>query len=151
MDYNEYQKNKSKIYAINDLDDLARYIKKDIKEGEGLVYVMINTRFDSYNKALISDISKLTDKLIGLGYSPKVSFGIQELDIDDEEMENIIDYGIALQRSGGDVCFNQDIYTEYTLEEVVDAQINSSSFIKNIQALNVSPLEMFIIVQIMLK
>ncbi|MBQ3158810.1 MAG: hypothetical protein IJB98_03865 [Clostridia bacterium] len=147
MDYNEYEKNKDITYRINSMDDIIDTLSIDVKKGTGPVYIVIESQPEVYDKATMSDITKLTQKFINLGYTPRVSFNIQDLELELEELEEIVDFGADLQKKGGDIAFNASFGEEYTFDEVIDAKCEAQKFIDIVRATNASPFEMFIMVQ----
>ncbi|MBR2909140.1 MAG: hypothetical protein IKC11_02205 [Clostridia bacterium] len=147
MDYNAYERHKNVTYRINNLDDIKEILEKDVKRGSGELYLVLETKPEIYNKALINDITKITEKFLNLGYTPRVSFNVQELKINDEELEEIVNFGAYLQRKGGDIAFNEALGEEYSVEEIIDAQSSIQKFLEVVKQTNASPFERFIMVQ----
>ena len=147
MDYNEYERNKDVTYRINSHDDIKKILDTSVSIGQGPVYIVIETQLQNYDKTLLYDVSQLTQKFIGLGYIPRVSFNLQDLNIEEKELENVLDFWYQLNKIGGDVVFNESLGDEYSLEEVIDAWASVQGFIDSVKSTKASPFEMFIMTQ----
>ena len=109
------------------------------------VEILLDIKLESYDKPTYDLIVKYVNKLIGLGYIPKIKIDFNNFDYTVRDFETFIELEDFAKNQGIEVGFFED-NTEFKLDETLSAYIKCKSFAEYIKQTNASPFEKYLMI-----